>query len=206
MPRQCILIVSFLELSTIKMFMKNRSTYNRRYLRVQLFHGFIKIEPFNTLFPLSLILRPLQRVRFLILEHLWNKSFQHIVPPLSHAKAMTKDSNPKSRTYLNSSWVIIPSYQKVSHVGNTLSNKQNQQIYSGKGSVTECGSVAGGTVRTIIETDQGIPTSNRFSILLELSQEDNSTWMIRRPTQVFHTTTLIELLELLSMFIGSPKD
>ena len=39
--------------------------------------------------------------------------------------------------------------------------------------MTDCGSVASGSATMNIVTKQGIPTSNRFSALIEILQEDN---------------------------------
>ena len=48
-----------------------------------------------------------------------------------------------------------------------------KKTFRAKSSVTDCGSVASGSVTTNLVTKQGIPTSNRFSALIEVPQEDN---------------------------------
>ena len=105
-----------------------------------------------------------------------NKAFQHIVHALFYAQALKKGSNPVSREPLKRfSVAATASVPKANNVLSVPSHRRNDQFSSGKGSVTKCGSVAGGTVRTNTETDQSISTSNRFQPLMEFSQEDNST-------------------------------
>ena len=104
-----------------------------------------------------------------------DKPFQHMVPPLSHVKASEKSLNPNFRSICKASGVCRPFDHKTYHVKNTSSCTQNPQIYPGKKSVTKCGSEAGGTFRTNIETDQGISTPIGFKYLWRFPQEDNFT-------------------------------
>ena len=104
------------------------------------------------------------------------RPYQHMLPPISNnrvKKGLNPNNKVSDRSKGGGGGGKKICNQKVDNLQSPLFHANSKNSFPGKRSVTDCGSVASGSVATNTLVQQGISTSNKFAALMEDSREDD---------------------------------
>ena len=97
------------------------------------------------------------------------RPYQQMIPP-NYNNRVKKGLNTNNKVSHRSKGGQNICNRKVDNLQSPLFHANNKNSFPGKRSVTDCGSVASGSVATNTLVQQGISTSNKFAALMEDSR------------------------------------